>query len=161
MQRKQNGMKVNIFNNSSKRIIYRKDIERVVEYVIREEKKTNKLLKNFNINSAEITFLFVDDKQMKKYNKQYFNRTGSTDVISFSMLEGEEILYNNTLGDAVISVETAERNSAAYNNSYKEELLLLVIHAVLHILGYDHETDNGEMREKESFYFNKLVKQKK
>ncbi len=153
-------MKVNIFNESFKKFIFRNDIKRVTKAILHKELKHNKLLRRFgNAGNWEINFLFVDDKDILKFNKRFFKRNIATDVISFSMLEGDDIKNNNTLGDAIISVETAEFNANEYGNTYKEELLLLVIHSVLHILGYDHETDNGEMRKKENEYFQELVKE--
>ena len=155
-------MTINIINNSSLlKKVYKKKIKEIVEYILKNE-KSNPLLKKFlkknKWKDIEINFLFVDDNDIKKYNKKFLNRSGITDVISFSNLEGEDIINNQTIGDAIISIETAERNSKKYNNKLWDEIFLLIIHATLHILGYEHETDNGEMREKENFYFKKLVK---
>jgi len=82
----------------------------------------------------------VDDQQIKKLNKKYLHRNRPTDVISFSQIEGEYNLVNtHLLGDVVISVETAKRQAKETNTTLQDEINFLLIHGVLHLLGYDHE----------------------
>lgn len=155
-------MEINIINDSSIKRIYKKDIVRIVNYILEKERKSKnplyrKFLKNIEFNDIEINFLFVDDNKIKEFNKKYFKRKGNTDIIAFSMLEGEQNKFSPVLGDVVISVETAKRNAKLYGNTFKQELLLLIIHSILHLLGYDHSEENSLMRKKEKEYFKKLV----
>lgn len=98
--------------------------------------------------------MLVDDKQIRRLNKQYRGTDRPTDVLAFGQLKdyaidipGEPVI----LGDVVISVETAERQAAEMKHSLAEELDLLVIHGVLHLLGYSDETDAeaAQMRKRE------------
>lgn len=103
---------------------------------------------------AELSIVLVDDKQIRRLNKQYRGTDRPTDVLAFGQLKdyaidipGEPVI----LGDVVISVETAERQAAEMKHSLAEELDLLVIHGVLHLLGYSDETDAeaAQMRKRE------------
>ena len=160
-------MNINIENNSKVlkfNKMLKEQIFACIKYIVRSEKKQSfsiafkKFIRNKNINNIQIDFLFIDEKEMKKYNKKYFNRKTSTDVIAFSMIEGENIDNNFILGDAIISVETAQKNAELYNNYLKEELFLLIIHSTLHLMGYDHPDDRSIMRKKEKQYFEYIKK---
>jgi probable rRNA maturation factor len=90
----------------------------------------------------------VDDQQIKKLNKEYLRRSRPTDVISFSQIEGEFSHINpHLLGDVVISVETAQRQAKENNNTLPDEITFLLIHGILHLLGYDHEGSVRKARE--------------
>ena len=95
----------------------------------------------------------MDDHQIKKINKKYLRRSRPTDVISFSQIEGEFSHINtHLLGDVVISVETAKRQAKENNIILQDEITFLLIHGILHLLGYDHEGSvrkEREMRAKE------------
>jgi probable rRNA maturation factor len=91
-----------------------------------------------------INLVLINDEKMKKLNSQYRKKDKTTDVLAFTM--GEE----GVLGDIAISTETAKRNAERFGVSYKSELKRLVIHGVLHIIGYDH---GPKMRAKEREYF--------
>lgn len=138
-------------------------IKKSIGYILKkEEVEGNSIFKKFlsviKIEDIEINLKFVDDKEIIKCNKQFFNKITSTDVIAFSMIEGELLPDNHTLGDAIISVETAKRNSTIYSISLIDELFLLIIHSILHLMGYEHEDENGEMRIKEKRYYNYIKK---
>jgi len=102
--------------------------------------------------------LFVDDEGIREINRRFLNRDHPTNVISFSMWEGEFGDINpHILGDIVISVETALRDVRQAAIEFDDELDFLMIHGLLHLLGYNHE-DTGEdeamrmeNREKELF----------
>jgi rRNA maturation RNase YbeY len=85
---------------------------------------------------------FVDDAEMQGLNRRYRGRDHPTDVLSFS---GEESSEGRHLGDVVISVPTARRQAAAGGTPEHREIRTLLLHGVLHCLGFDHETDRGEM----------------
>lgn len=86
---------------------------------------------------------FVGDRAMRLANRQFRGKNVTTDVLSFPGEDagGEE----NYLGDILISVPTARRQAAAAGHGVDRELKTLLLHGILHCLGYDHETDEGEM----------------
>ena len=89
---------------------------------------------------SEVSILLVDDLQIEEMNTKYLGRIGPTNVISFSMTEGEFGDINpHVLGDVVISVETADRQAKENKSSLDEMVDFLLIHGILHLLGYDHE----------------------
>ena len=85
---------------------------------------------------------FVNDSEMQRLNRRFRGRDYPTDVLSFP---GEECCDGCHLGDVVIAVPTARRQAAAVGTPAGEEIRTLLLHGVLHCLGYDHETDRGEM----------------
>ena len=92
---------------------------------------------------AELSLLFVDDVQMRSLNRDYRGLDRTTDVLSFSQTEGEGgalILPEGVelLGDVVISPAKARRQCSRYHNTFEAELRRLLVHGVLHLLGYDH-----------------------
>ncbi len=156
-------MEINIENNSKFKRIYKKQIERAIKYVLMQEsKKRNKIYKNFlkkvGIDNIVVNLLLTADKQIKKYNKKYLGCNTPTDVIAFSMIEDDVIPNNNVLGDIIISLETVKRNSEKYNTGFKNELMLVVIHGILHLLGYDHPSEDSVMRKKEKEYLQCITK---
>lgn len=96
------------------------------------------------LTKKDVELIFVDSKKMQNINKDTRGIDKTTDVLSFPL---NEIANNGFLGSIVINLELAK--SMAKFHSIDEEIALLFIHGLLHILGYDHEIDNGEMRKKE------------
>jgi len=94
---------------------------------------------------AGIAVCFVSDRRMREFNQRYRNKPGSTDVLSFSGDPEPDPAGELYLGDIVISVPQAARQAAERGHSLVRELKLLSLHGYLHLLGYDHETDNGRM----------------
>ena len=123
------------------------------------------ILEELGLKNPEISILLLDDPQITELNKKYLNRKGPTDVISFPMLDDSfPNLQPQVLGDVVISVETAQRQSLERQCRLYEEITVLLIHGILHLLGYDHEVSESEdkkMRNKEKEIFGKLMKDKK
>lgn len=115
------------------------------------------ILENLNCQDKEISLLFVDDDGIREINNKYLGRNYPTNVIAFSMTEGEFGDINpNMLGDIIISVETAFRDARNANIEFEEELDYLIIHGILHLLEYDHETSEADakrMKEKERELF--------
>jgi probable rRNA maturation factor len=98
---------------------------------------------------------------MRRLNRDYRGIDGTTDVLSFAYHESEGVVgVNETrhIGDVVISVETAERYARELGLSFDREIEHLVIHGALHLAGYDHETDNGEMKKLERKLRKELLK---
>jgi len=103
-----------------------------------------RLLREVHCEECELSLLLVDDAQIRRYNQTYLGRTGSTNVISFAMREGEFSDINpQLLGDIVLSVETAYRDAATGGIDLMEEVEFLVIHGLLHLLGYEHENTSA------------------
>ncbi|MBZ7942134.1 rRNA maturation RNase YbeY [Campylobacter molothri] len=98
------------------------------------------------LSPKDIELIFVDSQEMQKINLSQRNQNKTTDVLSFPL---ENVDENIPLGSIVINTELAQEKAKEFGHSYEEELSLLFIHAMLHLLGFDHEKDNGEMRKKE------------
>ena len=99
-----------------------------------------RLMRELRCEESELSLLLVDDDQIREFNNNYLKRDRSTNVISFSMREGEFSDINpQILGDIILSVETAYRDAAAEGYDFMDEVEFLVIHGLLHLLGYEHE----------------------
>jgi probable rRNA maturation factor len=134
--------------------------------IIRINKRTirctvSKILKILSCADKEISLSFVDDENIRQLNKQYLGKDKATNVLSFSLLEGE---YGNInpqiLGDIIISVETAQRDALYGKLTIDQEIDFLIIHGILHLLGYNHENttekETKRMRQKEKYLFNAI-----
>jgi probable rRNA maturation factor len=109
-------------------------------------KKAQAILNALGFPDAELSILIVDDSQIAELNQEYLKRCGPTNVIAFPMREGN--LPNITpqlLGDVVISVETARRESKEAGISCEKRLSELLVHGILHLFGYDHEKTEREI----------------
>ncbi|TKX30813.1 rRNA maturation RNase YbeY [Campylobacter estrildidarum] len=98
------------------------------------------------LSPKDIELVFVNNQEMQEINLSQRNQNKTTDVLSFPL---ENIDENIPLGSIVINTELAKEKAEEFGHSYEEEISLLFIHAMLHLLGFDHEKDNGEMRKKE------------
>lgn len=90
--------------------------------------------------SGEVSVVLAGDGLLRRLNRQYRGKDRPTDVLSFPGAGGEE-----GLGDVVISVPTAARNARRQGHTVQRELDILALHGFLHVLGHDHETDDGTM----------------
>ena len=126
-----------IFNETNETIDI-KDIETLL----------NNTVKFLSIEEAIFNVIIVDDEKIHEINREYRNVDRPTDVISFA-LEDDKIMTSEVriLGDIYVSIDTARRQAYEYYNTEKEELRFLIIHGLLHLLGYDHmnESDEKEM----------------
>ena len=105
-----------------------------------------KALKVAPADGAGVTVAFVSDRVMRGLNRRWRGKGGTTDVLSFPAGQDEfEKLDGVTLGDVVISVEQAARQAGEHGLSFENEVEQLILHGVLHLCGYDHERDDGEM----------------
>jgi rRNA maturation RNase YbeY len=94
-----------------------------------------------------LSILFVGDRAMRSLNRKYRHKDRTTDVLSFSFREGAfSDIQPDFLGDIIISVPTAARQAAAAGHGLGREINMLLIHGLLHLLGYDHETSDREAR---------------
>ncbi|MFJ7637248.1 rRNA maturation RNase YbeY [Peribacillus sp. NPDC097264] len=100
---------------------------------------------------TELSVTFVDNKRIQEINKEYRNKDSATDVISFALEEmGEEEVeiigaeMPRMLGDIIISIERTKEQAEEYGHSFDRELGFLALHGFLHLLGYDHMTEEDE-----------------
>jgi probable rRNA maturation factor len=92
------------------------------------------------------TVAFVSDRAMRELNRLWRHKPETTDVLSFPAAQDEfEKVEGSRLGDVVISVEQAARQAKENGLSFDQEIAQLILHGLLHLCGYDHSTDNGEM----------------
>jgi len=144
-------MEILIKNQQKIAKIYRRRIREIIKNIIQYLKVDEK---------TEISILFTDDKFIKSLNKKYRGINKSTDVLTFNLEEGDlifpEVDKNKLLGDIVVSVETAQRQANNLNHNLEKELAILLIHGLLHLIGYDHEEDrdNKIMQVKENEILN-------
>ena len=149
-----------LFENNTKEEVNYKLIENVISEALKYEGVSD---------NTEISVTIVDNEEIRKINNKFRNIDRATDVLSFPMLDypnkkffkdfyidynfdetfldGDELV----LGDIVLSLERALEQSEEYNHSYKREVSYLVVHSILHLLGYDHmeEDDKAIMRKRE------------
>ena len=128
----------------------------MIEVVNRQRKVTidNQRWETFSATALQVlhgeaqdaTVAFVSDRMMRELNRRWRGKTGTTDVLSFPAQQDEfEKSGGQTLGDVVISVEQAERQAKENKLTLDEEIAQLILHGLLHLSGYDHSTDDGEM----------------
>lgn len=121
-------------------------VEALCCFVLEQEEKPE---------NSEVSVSFVDDEEIAELNEEYRGKVGPTDVLSFECdnLEDEmsgfgfeEDIYE--LGDIIIAVDVAERQTKEFGTSFEEEMTLLLVHGLLHLCGYDHiENDEAEVME--------------
>jgi len=100
--------------------------------------------KELKAEKVEVSILLIDDAEMARMNQQYRGKEGPTDVLSFAQNDGMVMPgTSKMLGDVVISIDTAERQALAAGRTVEEEIAQLVIHGVLHLLGYDDVNQTG------------------
>ena len=105
------------------------------------------LLSALGSPEGELSVLLLDDPGIADLNEQYLGRQGATNVIAFPMNEGEFAGINpDILGDVVISLDTAEREAREMDLSLAERFKELLIHGILHLYGYDHETNEADAK---------------
>ena len=109
--------------------------------------------KKLKIQDVEFTLVLANDRVIRRLNCDYRQKDKATDILSFPS-DPHGLRYplhfdKRTLGDMIVSVETARKQAFERKHSLETELRILLIHGLLHLLGYDHETDQGQMRRKE------------
>lgn len=126
------------------------------------------LLGHLDVPHKNVSLLLVDDLEMTKLNSQYRRKEGPTNVLSFAMSEGEGNDFTqieiHELGDIVISLDTALREALELGHSLEYRLSWLLVHGLLHLLGYDHERGEEEaqiMYDKEQELLNRLERKRR
>lgn len=132
-------------------------MERIVEVVNRQRRRlldiagwsrfAARALDKIGVDAEiGVTIAFVSDRAMRQLNERFRGRRAATDVLSFPAQQAAwEQSQGQTLGDVIISVERAGRQAAANGLEFEREVAQLILHGLLHLCGYDHETDDGEM----------------
>ena len=113
-----------------------------------------RVLKGEGRGHAAVTIVFVDDAYIRHLNHEYRHLNRATDVLSFHMNETDETPAHDILGDIYVSIDRAREQAIRYHVPLDDEILRLVVHGCLHLLGYDHHraSERRVMREKEAFY---------
>jgi rRNA maturation RNase YbeY len=118
------------------------------------EEFLRRVMREMGLGRDSVSLCFVTDREMARLNQTYRKRKGTTDVLSFpsevrsrpvSVTTRAKELRGEFLGDIAISPTAARRNARSLGRSLSEEVHVLILHGVLHLLGYDHEADRGEM----------------
>jgi len=123
----------------SNRISNKNKIKKWIIYIIEKE---------FKKSVGDINFYFTDDTEILEINKKYLAHNYYTDIITFNYCT-----ENSISGDIVISVDTVKTNAKDYNVTFENELHRVIVHGILHLLGFDDSTEEQkkEIREKESW----------
>jgi rRNA maturation RNase YbeY len=104
-----------------------------------------RLFADLDFHEGELSVLFTDDKRIAELNQRYLKRQGPTNVMAFPMLSGNHPhRLSSMLGDVVISMDTALSESQELGEPVQRTLDRLLIHGILHLLGYDHEASPKE-----------------
>ena len=118
-------------------------------------KETSKWLQEViadnNKKIKEISIVFCNDDYLLELNKKYLNHNFYTDIITFDYSKN-----NNISGDLIISIDTVSYNAKKYNEEFNNELNRVIIHGILHLLGFDDKTEEQKIiiKEKENYYLN-------
>ncbi|AEF17532.1 metalloprotease ybeY [Thermoanaerobacterium xylanolyticum LX-11] len=139
-------------------------LDRIVEDVVRTALEVEGV-----VDDVEVSVSFVDNEEIHKLNKYYRNVDKETDVLSFPLVEFEEIYTDideedddldevQPIGDIVISLEKAKQQAEEYGHSFIREVAYLTAHSMFHLMGYDHETEDEKkvMRAKEEEVMRRL-----
>ena len=147
-------MRIQIENRQHQHKILKRSLRKIAQ----------KILDVSGYPDAELSILILDNSGIQEVNRQYLHRNRPTNVISFAMQEGEGAgLLPLVLGDVVISAERAATDAAEAGIPFEHELWFLLVHGVLHLLGYDHERGSAEdaelMEARETEIFTQLVEE--
>jgi probable rRNA maturation factor len=133
------------------RVLVKKRVKGVESKLL--SKIAHRALEVLGLSKVELSIALVSDAQIKRLNKLYRNKDRPTDVLSFPI--GEKVEDWLILGDIAISVDTAKRQAKELGHSLEEELKRLLVHGLVHLLGYDHELGGEE--EKKFFELEEFV----
>jgi probable rRNA maturation factor len=122
-----------------KRTLYLRNLQKKIKINLLElKKKTSFLLEKEKVNIRSLGLIFLDNKGIVEYNKRYLGKDYPTDVLAFPLQKGE--------GEILISVERAKEQSSSFKTSLEEEIYLLIIHGILHLIGFDDQTQKEAKR---------------
>lgn len=111
------------------------------------KRRADKMLAALGLDGAELSVALVDDATIHALNRDYRQKDKPTDVLAFAMEEGEPAPASDgarVLGDVIVSIDTAARQASRRKRPLLDEVTMLLAHGLLHLLGYDHQTDEEE-----------------
>lgn len=125
-----------------------KNKKKISEWIVRTATAEGK-------NAGEISYIFCSDNYLRQINIDYLNHDYLTDIITFDNSDDEDTIE----GDIFISVERVMENAGVFNKTFENELRRVIIHGVLHLIGYKDKSgkDKSLMREKEDHYLNQFT----
>ncbi|WP_114210755.1 rRNA maturation RNase YbeY [Acidisarcina polymorpha] len=92
--------------------------------------------------AGAVSVLLTNDERIRELNRRFRKKNAATDVLSFPSFDGQR---SRSAGDLAISLDTAARQAEIFQHSLDTEVRVLILHGILHLAGFDHETDDGEM----------------
>lgn len=147
-----------LVNNLQEKFQVEDDLLGLAEKVVKETLEAEE-----SDPEVEVSLVFVDNDYIRELNREYRNIDKATDVLSFPLLEetaepGFENPGEQALGDIIISLERAQEQAEEYNHPFEREVAFLIVHGMLHLLGYDHmeEEERVVMREHEERVLSRL-----
>ncbi len=142
-------MECNVYKTVKKAGLSKKSIQNTVFFVLKKEKQ-----------DGSISVHLVGDAKIKNLNKIYRGKNQTTDVLSFASRDGKDFCFGDDLGDIFISVAQIRRQAKENSVSFRQELIRMLVHGVLHILGYDHQKEKEAkiMFAKQEKYVSDLLK---
>lgn len=135
--------------------IYYKD----VKFRLRKTKEIKdwiiKVIRSEGMEPGDLSFIFISDAEIKEINKEFLKHNYNTDVIAFDYREG-----NIINGEVYISIDTIKRNAKRFNSQLISEIMRVMIHGILHFVGYNDKNEimQREMRERENLYLDRFNK---
>ena len=128
-------MKDYIFNTTDEKIDF-SEVDSVIKFAC----------KHLNIENPLLNIVIVDNEKIREINKEYRNKDAVTDVISFAFEEVKDVNYEDVrfLGEIYISYERCKEQAKDYGHSVRREFCYLAVHGLLHLLGYDHMTEEDK-----------------
>lgn len=130
---------------------YSEDVKNPIRYKMPVKKWIQKIIKDHQFEVGEINYIFVSDQYILDINKTYLQHDYYTDIITFNNNVGKIVS-----SDIYISLDTVKSNSEVYTVSYSEELLRVIIHGILHLIGFDDTSD--DLQEEMTKQENKALK---
>jgi len=136
--------KVVLFNDSGKKVLFRKKIRSLVNNIANEENK----------DFSYVNIIFCNDEFIREHNKKYLGHDYETDIITFHDTDDKGLIE----GELLISVETVKCNSLKFKTGCDEEICRVIIHGILHLCGYKDRTSSQKIkiREKENHFMKKI-----
>lgn len=143
------------------------EINNLTKFSLNEKRIKEVLEKAFRFRKINLSVAFVGPKTIKKINRKYRNKDKTTDVLSFSGLKKNEKKFKRKdlenaedLGEIIICPQEIKKNSKKFKSDFDKEIYRVLIHGILHLLGYDHEKTRNEaklMDEKQDYYLKKII----
>lgn len=143
------------FNNLTTAVVNEEFLRKIVKIILVGENKNEK--------EIDLSVAFVGQGRMRELNKKYRGKNKTTDILAFG--QGQQLPFipksELNLGEAVICLREVKKNAKRFGTTFEKELARILIHGILHLLGYEHEKSEigaKKMREKENYYLSNIIK---